>query len=159
MLSFFEFLVSIINHYHINGLHLFRDSFEWFFLQISSDAKYFFLSCPRLCDQGLIVVIIYYFQIWNKNPELGTKNLEIDLYIAVHCNWIHLDFIINFDKYFLSCPGSWYNNNVKKHGFDVFNSKDAFFTGRIPNDCHCTCLSNKLLSYWWVASILRHPVC
>ena len=25
--------------------------------------------------------------------------------------------------------------------------KDAFFTGYVPNDCHYTCLSNKLLSY------------
>ena len=63
---FFYFLVSVINHYHINGLHLFSDSFEWFCLQIRSDAKYFFLLCPRHCDQGLIVVILYYFQIWNK---------------------------------------------------------------------------------------------
>ena len=34
MQSFFKFLVSEINHYHINGLHLFWDSFEWFCLQI-----------------------------------------------------------------------------------------------------------------------------
>ena len=66
---FFEFLVSVINHYPINGLHLLWDCFEWFCLQISSDAKYFFLSCPRHCDQGLIVVIVYYFQIWNKNED------------------------------------------------------------------------------------------
>ena len=37
-------------------------SFEWFCLQISSDTKYYFL----FCDRGLIVVKIYYFQIWNK---------------------------------------------------------------------------------------------
>ena len=36
--SFFEFLVSVINHYYINSLHLFWDSFEWF----CRDAKYFF---------------------------------------------------------------------------------------------------------------------
>ena len=47
MQSFFGFLVSVINHYHINGLHLFWDSFEWFYLQINSDTKYFFLSCLR----------------------------------------------------------------------------------------------------------------
>ena len=41
-------------------------SFEWYYLHISSDAKYFFLSCPRYCDWGLIVVIVYYFQIWSK---------------------------------------------------------------------------------------------
>ena len=28
-------------------------------------AKYFFLSCPRYCGQGLTVVIVYYFQICN----------------------------------------------------------------------------------------------
>ena len=41
MQSFFEFLVSVINYYHINVLYLFWDSFEWFCLQISSDPKYF----------------------------------------------------------------------------------------------------------------------
>ena len=69
MQSFFEFLVSVINHYHINRLHLFWDSFQWFCLQISRDTKYF-LSCPRHCDQRLIVVIVYYFQIWNKNEHI-----------------------------------------------------------------------------------------
>ena len=33
--------------------------------QISCDAKYFFLSGPKHCDRGLIVVIVYYFQIRN----------------------------------------------------------------------------------------------
>ena len=47
-------------------LHLFWDSFEWFCLLINNNAKYFFFSCPRCCDRGLIVVIVYYFQIWNK---------------------------------------------------------------------------------------------
>ena len=40
MQSLFEFLVSVINHYQINGMHLFWDSFEWFFLQVNSDEKY-----------------------------------------------------------------------------------------------------------------------
>ena len=47
MQSFFKFLISVINHYHINGLHLFWDSFEWFCFQISSDAQYFFASFVR----------------------------------------------------------------------------------------------------------------
>ena len=42
MQSFLEFLVSVIYHYHINGLHVFWDSFEWFGLQISSDTKMYF---------------------------------------------------------------------------------------------------------------------
>ena len=41
-----------------------------FCLQISSDAKCSFLTCPRHCDRGLIDVMVYYFQIyfqiWNK---------------------------------------------------------------------------------------------
>ena len=41
----------------------------FFFLQISSDVAYFFLSCPKHCDRGLIVVIVYYFQIWNKKEH------------------------------------------------------------------------------------------
>ena len=38
------------------------------------------------------------------------------------------------------------------------SSKDAFFTRHVPNDQHCACLSNKSLSYQWVASISRHPL-
>ena len=41
MQSVFEFLVVVINHYHINWFHLFWDSFKWFCLQISRDSKYF----------------------------------------------------------------------------------------------------------------------
>ena len=66
---FFEFLVSVINRYHINELHIFWKSFEWFCLQVSNDAKYFFPSCPRHCDRGLKFVIVYYFQIWNKKEH------------------------------------------------------------------------------------------
>ena len=49
MQSFFEFLLSVIN-YHINGLQLFWDSFEWFCLQKSSDAKYF-----SFLVQGIVI--------------------------------------------------------------------------------------------------------
>ena len=31
--------------------------------------KIVFLSCPRHSDRGLVVVIIYYFQIWNKKEQ------------------------------------------------------------------------------------------
>ena len=40
--TFFDFLVSLINHYDINGLPLFWEIFEWFYLQTSSDTKYIF---------------------------------------------------------------------------------------------------------------------
>ena len=42
-----------------NGLYLFWNSFEWFYLQIRSETKYFFLSCPMYWDWRLIVVIVY----------------------------------------------------------------------------------------------------
>ena len=86
MQSFTEVLVSIINHYHINRLHLFWESFEWFCLQISSDAKYFFLSC---FDWGLMVLIVYYFQIWNKNNTL----LFVELLAWVPCILRHPIYI------------------------------------------------------------------
>ena len=38
--------------------------------QISSDAKYFFLSCSRHFDRKWIVVIVNYVQIWNKKEHI-----------------------------------------------------------------------------------------
>ena len=35
-----------------------------------SRRKIFFLSCPRHCERGLIILIVYYFQIWNKKRTL-----------------------------------------------------------------------------------------
>ena len=43
-------------------------SFEWLCLQIS-DAKYIFLSYPKVCDWGLIVAVVYYIQIWSKKEH------------------------------------------------------------------------------------------
>ena len=65
---FFELLVWEMNNHHINELHIFWDDFEWFCREIRSDAKYF-PSCPRHFDRGLIVVIVYYFQIRNKKEH------------------------------------------------------------------------------------------
>ena len=36
--------------------------------------------------------------------------------------------------------------------------EDIFFSERVPNNLHCACLSNKSLSYYWVAYILRHRI-
>ena len=63
---------------------------EWYCLQISSDAKYFFLSWPRCGDQGLIVVIVYYFQIWNKKEHniiisRVISSHMVPMYIETHC--------------------------------------------------------------------------
>ena len=82
-LFFFKFLVLVINHYHINGLHLFWDSFEWFCLQKSNDAKYFYL----LPNRGLIVVIVYYFQIWNKKEH----SIIISRGISSHMGPMYID--------------------------------------------------------------------
>ena len=57
-----------------------RHSFKWFSFQRSSDANYIFLSCPRHCDRGLIVVIVYYFQIWNRKEY----NIIISRVISSH---------------------------------------------------------------------------
>ena len=50
--------------------------FEWLCFQISSDTKYFFVSR----DGGLIVFIVYYFQIWNKKEH----NIIISRVISSH---------------------------------------------------------------------------
>ena len=69
-----------------------------FYLQISSDAKYFFLSCPRYCDWGLIVAIVYYFQIWNRKEHIiiiisSSSSRVINshmcsMYIETPCIWL-----------------------------------------------------------------------
>ena len=74
-------------YYHINGLHLLWDSLEWFCLKISSDSKYFFLSSPIHCDQVLIVVIEYYFQIWNKKEH----NIIISRVISSHMGPMYIE--------------------------------------------------------------------
>ena len=52
------------------GCIYFVDSFTCFCLQINGDAKYYFLSCPSHYDRGLIVIRVYYFQIWNKENNI-----------------------------------------------------------------------------------------
>ena len=61
--------------------------FEWFCLQMNSDTKYF-SPYPRYCDQGLIVFIIYYSQIWNK------KNAT-SLVIKSHGSPVYWDTLYN----------------------------------------------------------------
>ena len=74
MQSFFRLLVSVINHYHIfMGWTYFDTVLNNFCLQIGNNTKYFFLPYPRPCDQGLIVFIVYYFQIWNKKTNTTLK--------------------------------------------------------------------------------------
>ena len=90
-------------------------SFEWFFLQIICEAKYF-LSCPRHCDWGLIVVIVYYFQILNKKKY----NFIISRVISSHMdpmyietpyiNGLHL-FWDSFEWFYhqLSCDAKYFS--------------------------------------------------
>ena len=61
---FLELLVSIINRYHINELHLFWKSFEWFCVQISSDAKSF-SSLSKALWSRINSCYCILFQIWN----------------------------------------------------------------------------------------------
>ena len=46
--NFFLRFVSVMHHYHINGLHLFWNGFELFYLQINLDAKCFPLLSKAL---------------------------------------------------------------------------------------------------------------
>ena len=43
----------------------------WKILSLNKSwGKIFSLSCPKHCDRGLIAVIVYYFQIWNKKEHI-----------------------------------------------------------------------------------------
>ena len=87
MQSFFEFLVSVISHCHINALHLSLNRFEWFCFQINSDAKYVLLFWPKICDQGLILVIVYCFQIGNEKE----RNFIISWVISRYMGPIYIE--------------------------------------------------------------------
>ena len=85
---------------------------------MSCDTKYFFLSCPRYCDWGLIVVIVYYFQIWNKkntsflieflavtwvpcilrHPLSLSLSLTLYIYIYIYTHEVHT---ISFQTFFI----------------------------------------------------------
>ena len=85
----------------MNGLHLFWDSFEWFLSPNMKWCKIFFLSCPRHCDWGLIVVIVYCFQIWN----IKENNMIISRVISSHMNPVCIIYIyVKTQNIFLSCP-------------------------------------------------------
>ena len=47
----------------------------------------FFLFCPRYCDQGLLVVILYYFQTWNKKED----NIIISRDINSHMGPVYIE--------------------------------------------------------------------
>ena len=87
MKSFFEFLVSVINHYHINGLQLFWDIFEWFCLQISSDAKYFF----PLLSNTLWSRINSCYSILFSNLKQIEHNIIISRVISSHMGPISIE--------------------------------------------------------------------
>ena len=50
-----------------------------------NDVKYFF-SCPRHCDQGLIVIIVNNIQIWNKKEH----NIIISKIISSHMGPLYI---------------------------------------------------------------------
>ena len=51
--------------------------------------KIFFFSCQRHCDQGLTVVIVYYFQIWNNPPK--KHNIIISWVISSHMGPMYIE--------------------------------------------------------------------
>ena len=59
-----------------------------FCLQINNNAKYFSLSCPRHCDRELIVVQVYYFQIWNKKEHIIISRVINHIYQPLRSGWI-----------------------------------------------------------------------
>ena len=77
----------MMSYYHINGLHQFWESFEWFYLQKSCDEKYFSSLVQGKGDRGLILVIIYYFQIWNEKEH----NIIISRIINTHTGPMYID--------------------------------------------------------------------
>ena len=65
------------------------------------DTKYIFLSCPRHCDQGLIVVIVYYFQIWNKKEH----NIIISRVIESHMSPMYIETPYTSERFpFVEAP-------------------------------------------------------
>ena len=57
--------------------------------------KISFLSCPKHCDQGLIVVIVYYFQIWNQK---GHKIISSKV-ISSHMDPMYIETTYNLLVY------------------------------------------------------------
>ena len=54
-----------------------------------------FFACSRHCDQGLIVVIVYYFQIWNKKEHIISSRVISShmgpMYIETSYSCPHID--------------------------------------------------------------------
>ena len=59
----------------------------WKILSPNKWRKIFFISCERHCDQWLIVVLIYYFQIWNKKEH----NIIISIVISSHMGPMYIE--------------------------------------------------------------------
>ena len=77
-------------------LHQFCENFEWLDLQISRGTKYFFFSGPNQWDWGLIVVIVYYFEIWN----IKQNSVSISRVISSHIGPMNIEtpFICTFTE-------------------------------------------------------------
>ena len=133
MQSFSEFFASVINHNPINGLHLFWDSFKWFCLQISWDAKYFFLYCSSNCDQGLIVVKVYYFQIWSKKEPIISSGRVISSHMGPSSIQIaiHRPLLKNYMKFLRYSIYECSKFIVSRHWSDIYiKSSKVFFPER-----------------------------
>ena len=85
MQSSLEFLVSVINHNHINQLHLFWDSFECFLSSNKKCLNFFSFVRPMHCYQRL--EIVYCFLIRNRT-EL---NIFISRVISGHMGLMYIE--------------------------------------------------------------------
>ena len=81
----------------VDGLE--RACVQGFYLQIVT--KIFFLSCPRLCDRGLVVAILYCFEMWNKKEHqiinFGVSSSHIDpMYIETPNIYMYKEKLCDF---------------------------------------------------------------
>ena len=96
MQSLFEFLVSVINHYHINWLYLFGDSFEWFCLQIIVRQTIF-----RLLSQALWSRISSYYSIPFSNLKQNRTLVSVCISeMRYYVHYLHFsDYCPHFCRY------------------------------------------------------------
>ena len=82
----------------------------------------FFLTCPRHCDQGLLIVIICYFQIWNKKEI----SIIINRVISSHMASMYLETPLSS----IPIPNL---PRLRASNVDRFNERKWLYTGKDKN--------------------------
>ena len=80
--TYYLFFVSCLSNKSLYQWFVLFREFEWFCLQINCDPNNF-LSRPRHRDPGLVVVVVYYIQIWNKLEHNNISSHTSLIYIYV----------------------------------------------------------------------------